>query len=201
MARLDPLTRETMSEEQRKLCDWFAETIGGDMMATHRTWLRSTAFAPHIFHYAAYLRRRSMDYRKRELVILIVGRACNAPLEWMDHLPTAREAGIEEHIIAALSEYRLPRFEREDDRILYQFCVELLNTYRVTDDTFRQALNAFGDKVVVELVAITGLYVTLAMLIGAFDFDAPPGVPMPFRVDVKPNTLMPQPASLADWPA
>jgi 4-carboxymuconolactone decarboxylase len=193
MTRLQPLTPETMNIEQAELADWFKKTIGGDMLVTHRTWLRSTAFAPHIFHYAAYLRRKSMDFRKRELAILIVGRACQAPLEWHDHLGAAREAGIEEHIIDALSARKVPEFTREDDKIVYQFCVELLNTYRVSQDTFIQALDTFGDKIVVELVAITGLYVTLAMLIGAFDFDTPEGEPAPFPDDFRSRELLPLP--------
>ncbi len=175
MSRLPALTPEEMSEAQRRVYEEF-QSVHAEVAITHLTWLRSPELASHIAKFGPFLRYKCLDARKRELAILITGRYCRAPAEWDAHLPPAREAGIEEEIIGALAEKRRPDFTRPEEETLYEFAMELLEDYSVSEATYRQAMDRLGAEKVVELVAIVGFYVMLAMLIGAFQFQLPEGV-------------------------
>lgn len=175
MSRLQPLTPEEMSEAQRRVFKDF-QSVHAEVAITHLTWLRSPELASHIAKFGPFLRYKCLDARKRELAILITGRYCRTPFEWYAHLPTAREAGIEDEIIAALAEKRRPDFTRPEEEALYAFAMELLEDYSVSEATYRQAMDRLGSENVVELVAMVGFYAMLAMQIGAFQFQLPDGV-------------------------
>jgi 4-carboxymuconolactone decarboxylase len=177
MSRLPPLQVHEMTGEQRRVYDELMTAYDGKVAITHLTWLRSPALASQIAKFGPYIRHQCLDYRKREMAILIAGRACHSPVEWYLHLPFAREAGIEEDIITALAEQRRPNFIRPEDTALYDFASELLREgHAVSDATYQAAMQQLGAAQVVELVAITGYYVMMAMLIGAFRFELPEGV-------------------------
>lgn len=177
MSRLPPLQTEDMTDEQRRVHGELMAAYDGKVAITHLTWLRSPALASQIAKFGPYIRHQCLDYRKRELAILIAGRASHSPVEWYLHLPFAREAGIEEDIITALAEQRRPDFTRGEDTALYDFASELLSRdHAVSDATYQAAMQHLGAAQVVELVAITGYYVMMAMLIGAFRFELPEGV-------------------------
>ena len=176
MSRLPPLTREEMSDEQRAIYDAFQAAHPRTGVAiTHLTWMRSPELARLIVEFGSFMRHRCLDYRKRELAILITGRAAQSPMEWFLHLPYAREAGIEEPIIQALAEKRRPEFTRDDDSALYDVVTELMAGYKVSQKTYDRAIEVLGAKDLVELVAITGYYVLMAMQIRTFNFELPPG--------------------------
>ena len=177
MSRLPPLQLHEMSEAQRRVYGELMEGYDGKVAITHLTWLRSPELASQIAKFGPYIRHQCLDYRKREMAILIAGRACRSPVEWYLHLPFAREAGIEEDIITALAEKRRPAFTLPEDVALYDFASELLrDDHSVSDATYQSAMQHLGAAQMVELVAITGYYVMMAMLIGAFRFELPEGV-------------------------
>jgi 4-carboxymuconolactone decarboxylase len=181
MTRLAPLTPEEMSEEQRRVYEKFRSVHTRTGVAiTHLTWLRSPGLADCIADFGPFLRWKCLDYRKRELTILIVGRLAKQPMEWYLHLPYAREAGIEEDIITALAERRRPAFARESDAVLYDVVSELMDNYRVGQATYDRAMAVLGAKDLVELVALAGYYVMMAMQIGTFEFRMPEGEKPPF---------------------
>jgi 4-carboxymuconolactone decarboxylase len=176
MTRLAPLTLEGMTGAQREVYDEFSAAhprVG--VAITHLTWMRSPELASLIAKFGSFLRYRCMDYRKRELAIMITGRAAKSPVEWYLHLPFAREAGIEEHILTALTEQRRPDFTNDEDAALYDVVTELMAGFKVSDATYQRATTVLGSKQLVELVAITGYYVMMAMQIGTFKFEMPPG--------------------------
>jgi 4-carboxymuconolactone decarboxylase len=181
MSRLPPLTPDEMTAEQRTIYDEFQAAHPRTGVAiTHLTWMRSPELARLIVQFGSFMRHRCLDYRKRELAILITGRAAKSPMEWYLHLPYARESGIEEPIITALAEKRRPDFTRDDDAVLYDVVTELMDRYKISQKTYDRAIAVLGPKDLVELVAITGYYTLMAMQIGTFDFEMPPGEKPPF---------------------
>ncbi len=178
MGRLAPLTPDEMTDEQRRVHDEFASAHahGGGVRLTHLTWLRSPELAHQIANFGSYLRYRALPRRQRELAILITGRACNAPIEWCDHLPYAREEDIEPDIIDALRVRRRPSFARPADEIVFDAATELLERHALGDATYATAVERLGANGLVELIALVGYYEMMAMLIGAFQFQLPEGV-------------------------
>ena len=53
---------------------------------------------------------------------------------------------------------------REDEAAVYEFCLELHQLKRVTDETYASALALFGERGVVDLMGINGYYTFLAMV-------------------------------------
>jgi 4-carboxymuconolactone decarboxylase len=181
MSRLPPLTQDQMNDEQRAIYKEFQEAHPRTGVAiTHLTWMRSPELARLIVQFGSFMRHGCLDYRKRELAILITGREAKSPVEWHLHLPYARESGIEEPIIEALAEKRRPDFTRDDDIALYEVVMELMDGYKLSQKTYENAIKVLGPKDLVELVAITGYYTLMAMQIGAFNFELPPGEKPPF---------------------
>jgi 4-carboxymuconolactone decarboxylase len=62
---------------------------------------------------------------------------------------------------------------------VYDYCAELLETKFVADTTHAQALAALGVTGIVELTALLGYYVMVAMTLNAHELALPPGVDPP----------------------
>jgi 4-carboxymuconolactone decarboxylase len=73
-----------------------------------------------------------------------------------------------------------PKLEKADEKAVYAFASELLRNRRVSEATYRQALNALGQTGVVDLVGILGYYGLISMTINAFEVPLPEGAPDPF---------------------
>jgi hypothetical protein len=71
MSRLPPLTLDEMTPEQRRVHGEFMAAHNGRVAITHLTWLRSLALASHIAKFGPYVRHQCLDYRKREMAMLI----------------------------------------------------------------------------------------------------------------------------------
>ena len=54
---------------------------------------------------------------------------------------------------------------QKDEEAVYNFVSELLNTKQVSDAAFTAAKNAFGEKGVVDIIAVTGWYSTVSMML------------------------------------
>ena len=54
---------------------------------------------------------------------------------------------------------------QRDEEAIYNFCSELLTTKQVSDPTFAAVKNAFGERGVVDVIAVTGWYNVVSMLL------------------------------------
>jgi 4-carboxymuconolactone decarboxylase len=83
----------------------------------------------------------------------------------------ALAAGIEREAADAIAAKREPLFHEADERISYQFSMELLRNHFTSEETFEAARNQFGIEGVIEMVACIGNFSMLAMLLNAFLVD------------------------------
>ena len=54
---------------------------------------------------------------------------------------------------------------QKDEEAVYSFCTELLNTKQLSDATFAALKDALGERAVVDVIAVTGWYNTVSMLL------------------------------------
>ena len=87
---------------------------------------------------------------------------------------------MEEHIIQALAAGKRPQFTTAEDSVVYELSTELLTTRRISDATYRRALDTFGMQTLVDLVAIVGYYCMVSTTLNAFEAPLPAGEPSPF---------------------
>ena len=65
-------------------------------------------------------------------------------------------------------------------QLVYDLCTQILNTRRVSDATYKRALDTFGMQTLVDLIAIIGYYCMVSITLNAFEAPLPPGEASPF---------------------
>jgi 4-carboxymuconolactone decarboxylase len=73
-----------------------------------------------------------------------------------------------------------PRNMQADEAIAYDVCMEMCANHQISDDLFAQAKEILGEQQLVDLIAVTGTYVTVAMLLSLGEEPIPEGKPLPF---------------------
>jgi 4-carboxymuconolactone decarboxylase len=62
-----------------------------------------------------------------------------------------------------------------DETIVYNFGAELLNTKQVSDPVFKAVKDKFGERGVVDLIAVMGYYELVSMLLNVDRYPLPAG--------------------------
>src|SRR6202166_4413439 len=152
--------------------------IGGP----YNAMLRSPVLAQRLFDLFRYLRwETSVPTKLNEFAILIIGRQWRSQVEWFAHAPIAAKAGLSADIIAELKANKRPSNMAEDEALVYDFVTELTTTKKVSDETFTRARKICSDQQIVDLTAVAGNYVMVAMLLAMAEQTLPPGKEPPFR--------------------
>ena len=189
--RLHDLT--ALSPRQQEISDRITSRRGGTR-GPFLVWLRSPELCEKVEALGAYCRFEStLEPRLRELSLLIAARHWDAQYSWNAHIGKATDLGVSADGIAALAEHRQPEFTRKDEQVLYQFSTELLGGHFVTDETFAQALDEFGEQGLVDLIGCLGNFSMLAMLLNTFQVDLQ-DVPPPYP-DIRGYSRPPIPES------
>ena len=174
MARVPPLDLDRLSPEQRRLHDDIGGTRSGTARGPFAVWLRTPAIAAKANEFGNALRLGgTLDKKSFEIAVLAVARHWSADYEWFAHEKNALKAGLPASIITAIRERRLPEFETDDQKLVYEIVSELNTTLRLSDAAYRRALEHFGLETLIELVSVAGFYSAVAMMINAFDVPVP----------------------------
>ena len=68
----------------------------------------------------------------------------------------------------------------EDEAIVYDVCMDLSTKHKISDDLFDRAKAILGEQRLVDLVAVSGTYMTVAALLSLGNELPPAGAPLPF---------------------
>jgi 4-carboxymuconolactone decarboxylase len=145
--------------------------------------IRSPVLGQRLYDLFYYLRwQTSVPTRLNEFAILIIGRQWRSQVEWFAHAPLAAKAGLSADIIAELKQGRRPSKMAEDEALTYDFVTELTTKQKVSDQTFARAKQVFNDQQIVDLTAVAGNYVMVAMILAMAEETVPAGKEEPFKV-------------------
>src|ERR1041385_4173470 len=143
---------------------WFAATMFSPSAAGKQP--RFPVLGQRLFDLFHYLRwETSVPVKLNEFAILIIGRQWRSQVEWYAHAPLAAKAGLSPQIIAELKASKRPSGMAEDEAAVYDFVTELTTTQKVSDETFARAKKVFNDQQIVDLTAVAGNYVMVAMML------------------------------------
>jgi 4-carboxymuconolactone decarboxylase len=67
-----------------------------------------------------------------------------------------------------------------DQVLVHRVVIELIDTKRLTDATFAEAIARLGEQAIVELGTIVGYYMAIGNALNAFQVPLPAGAPQPF---------------------
>ena len=180
--RFAPLTTEQLNDQQRPLGEQIMKVSSVGLGGPYNAMLRSPVLGQRMFDLLYYLRwNTSVPLRLNEFAILITGRLWRSQVEWFAHAPLAIKAGLSPQIIADLKANKRPADMQADEAAVYDFVMELSTRHEVADETFDRAKKLLGEQQVVDLTALTGTYVTIAMILAMAEEGVPPGKEAPFK--------------------
>ena len=90
--------------------------------------------------------------------------------------------GLSDAVMAQLRECRRPASMQDDERLVYDYCVQLTLNHQVPDALWRESVTVMGEQAVVDLTVLSGTYVMVAMLLNATEIDIPGGGAAPLPV-------------------
>jgi 4-carboxymuconolactone decarboxylase len=178
MARFKPLPVTEMSAAQREAVRELESGPRGKFNphGPNALLLRSPELMPRTQKVGEYLRYKiSLPQRLKEFGIIVTARLWSAQVEWLEHQPLAAREGIDPAAIEDLRQGRRPRNLREDEAAVYDFITELHATHAVSDATFERVAKPFGEQGVIDLIALTGYYTMLAMVLNVGQQPLPGG--------------------------
>ena len=180
--RMPPVPLQKMTDAQRKVASELQEARGYALRGPWHVWLRSPDLMGRVLELSDYLRFNSaLPPRLSEFVILMTAREWSQQYEWQAHYDLAIKGGLKPEVAAAVAEGRRPEGMAEDEAALYALVAEMLQNKSVSDETYTKAVARFGEQGVVDAVAISGYYTTVAMILNLARTPLPSGVNPPLK--------------------
>ncbi len=180
--RFPQLTIEQLTEQQKPLGEQIMKISSVGLGGPYNPMLRSPVFGQRMFDLLHYLRwETSVPLKLNEFAILIIGRQWRSQVEWFAHAPLAIKAGLSPDIVAELKANKRPSSMPPQEAAVYDFVTELTTKHAVSDETFKRAKELLGEQQVVDLAAVAGTYIAVAMQLAMAEQSVPPGKEEPFK--------------------
>ena len=175
--RFEPLSYASMTAEQKKMADDILAGPRTSLDGPFNVLLRSPEMGDLAQKFGAFARfHSSLPPRLSEFAILITARFWTAQHEWQVHHKNALAAGLSPGIIEALAAGKRPASMQPDEEAVYNFCTEVLNTKHASDGVFHAAKEKFGERGVVDMLAVVGYYQFVSMLLNVDGYPLAEGV-------------------------
>jgi 4-carboxymuconolactone decarboxylase len=184
--RFPQLTMDRLTDAQRPLGEAIMKISSVGIGGPYNPLMRSPVLGQRLFDLFHYLRwETTVPTRLNEFAIIIIARQWRSQVEWFAHAPLAAKAGVKAEVIAELKTGKRPSGMAEDEAVVYDFVTELTTTQKVSDETFARAKKLLNDQQIVDLTAVAGNYVMVAMMLAMAEETVPPGKEPPFKVGEK----------------
>lgn len=176
-ARLPYVTRQDLGEAGARLADTFArngkpsDPITGPLaFAAYNVPVANALLDLH----DGAVGKGTLDAHARELAIMVACRETNYALEWNGHMKAALDAGVDPKVIDVVEhDGKLMGIPAEDAAVI-RFGRELLRNRSMSSDTFADAVDLFGRRGAMDLVAVMSTYAVSGFFAIAVD-EHPPG--------------------------
>lgn len=182
---------DQLTEEQRAVVDAIrsgpraqlkssAAAAPGPIGGPFNVMLRSPGIGMIIQQLGEEIRfRSSIAGKLNELAILVTARHYTSQYEFYAHRRVALDAGMEPAVAQAIAEGRRPERMSADEALVYDFSTELHGRHEVSDATYRAAVERFGERGVVDLIAVNGFYCLVSFLLNVDRTPLPEGEQAP----------------------
>lgn len=131
-----------------------------------RMWANAATIFPAGIRYGnAILTRQKLSAKRRELVILAVGRIEGGIYEFAQHIPIAAHAGCSDDQIAALEAARFTDRAFDDaEKAMLRLVREVVLDVKASEAAMEGAKAFFDAQEIVEIICTVGFYMTIARL-------------------------------------
>ena len=178
-ARLAYLERKDLDEAGQKIYDTLPGRSPEDVLRgplAFSAYNPAVAGALHDLHDAA-VGKGTLNPHVRELAILVACRETDYNLEWNGHEPAALKAGVDAKVIDAVRTGAALTDIDELDATVIRFGRELYRDRKVASATFAKAVQLFGQRGTIDLVAVMNTYAVSGFFAIAVDEHAPADKP------------------------
>ena len=180
--RFPQLTMDQLNAGQKPLGDQIMKVSSVGLGGPYNPLLRSPVLGQRMFDLLHYLRwETSVPLKLNEFAILIIGRQWRSQVEWYAHAPLAIKAGLSPGIVAELKANKRPSNMPPEEAIVYDFVTELTTEHEISDKTFDLAKKLLGEQQIVDLTAVAGTYIAVAMQLAMSEGAVPSGKELPFK--------------------
>ncbi len=186
--RIAPLPRERWDDDVRaamragmpeKVAQRFFST-GPDAMEIPNvigTLMNHPSLAgPFLAFNSALLNSPVLDRRARELMVLRVGWRTGSLYEWAQHVRLAPRFAITPEEVEAITVGAEADVWTPVEKDLLLATDELLDNYRISDDTWKRLAAQLDERQLMEVVFTVGTYTCLAMAFNSFGLQLDPGL-------------------------
>ena len=183
--RLPLPRRADLDPEGQQIYDRLANPDGGTLRGLKGPGgiqLHSPELAQRSRPVNHYLRfEAGLSGRVRELAILATAREHDSQFEWAAHEPAALVEGIPPELIDTIRWRGDTARLAEADATVIDLAREIFAARHVSTKTYARALNQFGKRQLVDLIALMGNYAATAALLTAFACNSTKANPRRFR--------------------
>ena len=175
MPRIDLITdKSQIPADQHAEFDAIVEVLHG-VRGPFALMLQSPGLAQKVMEAGAHVRLNStLSMVERELAILAVSREKDAAYEWAAHVTVGRKAGMREEAIEAVRHRGDVSALEPDERDVFLFVRQLLQTNHVEDAVFDALRERHGVRWLVELAATVGQYQYISAINNTFELKPAP---------------------------
>ena len=179
--RFPQITLEQIPAESQPLAQEIIKISSVGLAGPYNIMFRSPVYADRMKKLLDYLRfNTSLPTRLNEFAIIIQGYEWKSQVEWYAHYPLALKAGLPQSVADDLKNGIRPRNMAADEEVVYDVSMEMMRKHEITDELFYKAKKILGEQQLVDLVAVSGTYVTVAMLLALGQEKSPEGKPWTF---------------------
>jgi 4-carboxymuconolactone decarboxylase len=179
--RFPQITLDQIPPEGQQLAKEILSISSVGLGGPYNVMFRSPVFADRMKKLLDYLRfNTSLPPRLNELAILIQAYEWKSQVEWYAHYPLALKGGLPQHVADDLKAGIRPPNMAPDEAVVYDLSVDLIRRHELSDELFSAARRLLTDQQLVDLVAVSGTYVTAAMILALGQEMPPAGKPLPF---------------------
>ena len=180
--RFPHLKPEEMTPAQREVAAEISAGPRGEVRGPFIAWIHHPELARRLQALGEQLRWKStLPPQLVELAVLICARRWTCQHEWFMHEKLAREAKLDPRIIEALAKGERPGNLSAEQATVYDFCKDLHATGRASDAAFEAARKHFGLEGALELIALSGYYSLMAMVLNTAGMPLAGGAEPPLK--------------------
>lgn len=163
--RIPPVAPEDFTAEQAELVGDWKHLVFSRVIVNNPKMYRT--FLPHIH---ASIALTSLPPRDRQVLVLRSLATCNDIYELAHHITISRNAGISDEDIAAFQRGNGDSLS-DHERALVAAADELKRDQFISDATWEKLAQRYSTDQLMEVVFVTGLYLTMAMLTKTFGME------------------------------
>ena len=176
VARLEPLSRDTWSEEVRGLLD--PNDAGRPVLNLYATLARHPVFFRPRAVQSAYIRTgATLSDRAREILILRIGWLCGSEYEWSQHVRAARRIGMSDDEIRRIAVGADAPGWDAFEAALIRATDELHRDDTISDATWRALSARYGEAELMDVVITVAGYRMVSIALNSLGTQLESGRP------------------------